>query len=133
MMADKLSFDLVSPERLLLSDDVDMVVVPGKEGDMGIMAGHAPIMTVLRPGVIDVEEGGRSKERYFVRGGFAEVTAGGLTLLAEHAVPLTDLSAEHLDSEIRNAEEDVEDARTDEKRQRAQERLDHLRDLRKML
>lgn len=132
-MADKLSFDLVSPERLLLSDDVDMVVVPAKEGDMGIMAGHAPIMAVLRPGVIDVEDGGQAKERYFVRGGFAEVTAGGLTLLAEHAVPLTDLSAEHLDGEIKNAEEDVEDASTDEKRQMAQERLDHLRDLRKSL
>ena len=133
MMAEKLSFDLVSPERLLLSDDVDMVVVPSKEGDMGIMSGHAPIMTVLRPGVIDVEEGGQSKERYFVRGGFAEVTAEGLTLLAEHAVPLTDLSAEHLDGEIKNAEEDVEDAQTDEKRQMAQERLDHLRELRKSL
>jgi F-type H+-transporting ATPase subunit epsilon len=132
-MAEKLSFDLVSPERLLLSDDVDMVVVPSKEGDMGIMSGHAPIMTVLRPGVIDVEEGGQSKERYFVRGGFAEVTAEGLTLLAEHAVPLTDLSAEHLDGEIKNAEEDVEDAQTDEKRQMAQERLDHLRELRKSL
>ena len=133
MMAEKLSFDLVSPERLLLSDDVDMVVIPGKEGDVGIMAGHAPIMAVLRPGVIDVEDGGQSKERYFVRGGFAEVTAEGLTLLAEHAVPLTDLSAEHLDSEIKNAEEDVEDAQTDEKRQMAQERLDHLRELRKSL
>ena len=79
-MAEKLSFDLVSPERLLLSEDVDMVVVPGVEGDMGIMGGHAPVMSTLRPGVIDVDVQGQPQRRYFVRGGFAEVTPAGLTI-----------------------------------------------------
>ncbi|MBX3509442.1 MAG: F0F1 ATP synthase subunit epsilon [Parvibaculum sp.] len=129
-MAEKLNFDLVSPERLLLSEKVDMVTVPGAEGDMGIMAGHAPAMSTLRPGVIGVQVEGQPERRYFVRGGFAEVTPAGLTVLAEHTVPLAELDAEALAREIANAEEDVADAKSDEARQRAQEKLDQLKSLR---
>ncbi|MBO6633362.1 F0F1 ATP synthase subunit epsilon [Parvibaculum sp.] len=132
-MAEKLSFDLVSPERLLLSEEVDMVVLPGAEGDMGIMGGHAPVMSTLRPGVIDVDVQGQPQRRYFVRGGFAEVTPAGLTILAEHTVPLAELDTAALDREIGNAEEDVADAKTDAKRQAAQEKLDHLKQLRQAI
>ena len=132
-MADKLHFDLVSPERLLLSEGVDMVTVPGKEGDFGVLAGHAPVMTTLRPGVINVDDAGKTQQRIFVRGGFAEVTPKGLTILAENAIPLEELDAAMLDQEIQNAQEDVTDAKTDETRQSAQEKLDHLKQLREAL
>ena len=132
-MADKLQFDLVSPERLLLSEGVDMVTVPGKEGDFGVLAGHAPVMTTLRPGVINVDDAGKSQQRIFVRGGFAEVTPKGLTILAEKAIPMEDLDASMLDQEIQNAQEDVNDAKSDDARQSAQEKLDHLKQLREAL
>jgi F-type H+-transporting ATPase subunit epsilon len=132
-MADKLHFDLVSPERLLLSESVDMVTVPGKEGDFGVLAGHAPVMTTLRPGVINVDDAGKAQQRIFVRGGFAEVTPAGLTILAEHAVQLAELDEAALDAEIGNAEEDVADAKSDEARLAAQEKLDNLKQLRQSL
>jgi F-type H+-transporting ATPase subunit epsilon len=132
-MADKLHFDLVSPERLLLSEGVDMVTVPGKEGDFGVLAGHAPVMTTLRPGVINVDDAGKAQQRIFVRGGFAEVTPKGLTILAENAIPLAELDEAKLDQEIANAQEDVSDAKSDETRQAAQEKLDHLKQLRQAL
>ena len=131
-MAGKLTFELVSPERLVMSVEVDRVTVPGTEGDFGVMAGHAPFMTTLRPGVVDVEDG-REETRLFVRGGFAEVNAAGLTLLAEHALPLAELDAAALEREIGNAEEDVADAQTDAARTRAEMRLNHLKQLRDAL
>ena len=129
-MAEKLSFDLVSPERLLLSEAVDLVTVPGAEGDMGIMGGHAPVMTTLRPGVVGVQVEGQAERRFFVRGGFAEVTPEGLTILAEYTVPLDELDSAALEREIADAEEDLADAKTDERRQVAQDKLDHLKALR---
>ncbi|MGV8997252.1 MAG: F0F1 ATP synthase subunit epsilon [Parvibaculaceae bacterium] len=132
-MADKLHFDLVSPERLLLSESVDMVTVPGKEGEFGVLAGHAPLMATLRPGVINVDIEGQPQQRIFVRGGFAEVNAKGLTILAEYAVPLADLDAAVLDKAITDAQEDVTDAKTDETRQAAQEKLDQLKQARQSI
>jgi F-type H+-transporting ATPase subunit epsilon len=129
----KLHFDLVSPERLLLSTDVDQVDVPGSEGDFGVLAGHAPVMTTLKPGVLTVMEQGKGAEKYFVRGGFAEVTLQGLTVLAEEAMPLADLDRAALEQRVKNAEEDVADAKDDATRRRAQERLDQLRELRSAL
>jgi F-type H+-transporting ATPase subunit epsilon len=125
----KLAFDLVSPERRLMSAEADMVTVPGAEGDMGIMAGHAPVITTLRPGVVAIAGASEGPDRIFVRGGFAEVTPQGLTVLAEEAIPLEDLDAEALAREMKDAEEDVADASSDAARQAARERLDHLRDL----
>lgn len=125
----KLAFDLVSPERRLMSDEADMVTVPGADGDLGIMAGHAPLITTLRPGLVEVVGGSGQENRIFVRGGFAEVTPKGLTVLAEVAIPLVDLNAEALAQHIKDLEEDVADAATDEARRGALERLDHLRQL----
>jgi F-type H+-transporting ATPase subunit epsilon len=87
-MADTFTFELVSPERLLSSGQVAMVVVPGSEGDFGVLPGHAPMMSTIRPGVIEVyaSEGTTPSARYEIEGGFAEVTPNGLTILAERAV-----------------------------------------------
>ena len=125
----KLHFDLVSPERLLMSAEVDQVDVPGSEGDLGILANHAPVMTTLRPGVLTIQTQGKPGEKFFVRGGFAEVTASGLTVLAEEAMPLAELDQAALDQRIRNAEEDVADAKEPAARERAQETLNRLREL----
>lgn len=124
-----LRFELVSPERLLLSAEVESVQIPGTEGEMGIFPGHAPVLSTLRPGVVTVTRDGSKSDRIFVRGGFAEVNPQGLTVLAETAIPLGELDAETLAQEVRNAEEDVADAQDDETRRRAQENLDHLRAL----
>ncbi len=127
-MADRLTFELVSPERLLLSAQVDMVVVPGTEGEFGVLAGHAPLVSTLRPGVISVHDE-KATRRIFVRGGFAEVTAAGLTVLAEEAIDLADLDRAGLEARIRDAEEDVADAKSDTARASAQAQLESLRAL----
>jgi F-type H+-transporting ATPase subunit epsilon len=124
-----LHFELVSPERLLLSEDVAEVDIPGTEGDMGILPGHAPVLSTLRPGVITVTRDGGQKDRIFVRGGFAEVNPQGLTVLAETAIPLDELEAATLAQHVKDLEEDVADAQDDETRRRAQESLDHLKAL----
>ena len=91
-MADFFSFELVSPERLLLSKDASMVVIPGAEGDFGVLVGHTPLISALRPGVIDVYVGDTVDERIFVAGGFAEVTGARCTVLAEEAVPIDEIN-----------------------------------------
>jgi F-type H+-transporting ATPase subunit epsilon len=131
-MAGKLHFDLVSPERLLLSEDVDMVVAPGVEGEFGVLLGHAPLVTVLRPGVVSVHDE-KAVRRIFVRGGFAEVNAAGLTVLAEEAFDLAEVNAEALNQRIKNAEEDLADAQTDAARTAAQANLEGLRVIRDSL
>ena len=125
-MADTITFDLVSPERLLLSTDADMVTIPGADGYMGVMPGHMPLVSTLRPGMIDVQAGGRN-ERFFIRGGFAEVSATKLTVLAEEAIPMSEMDIAVLDQRIRDAEEDLAAAKTDQERHRAAEMLDDLR------
>jgi F-type H+-transporting ATPase subunit epsilon len=132
-MAELFKFELVSPEDLLLSQDVQQVLVPGTEGNFTVLPAHAPVLSTLRPGVLDVVDESGREERIYVRGGVAEVNPKGLTVLAEEAVPLAELSPEMLAQQIRNAEEDVADATEDEKRRRAQESLDHLRDLQRAL
>jgi F-type H+-transporting ATPase subunit epsilon len=124
-----LHFELVSPERLLLSEDVAEVEIPGTDGDMGILPGHAPVLSTLRPGVLTVIRSGGARDRIFVRGGFAEVNPQGLTVLAETAIPLAELDAAAIAQQVKNAEEDLADAKDDETRRRAQESLDHLRAL----
>lgn len=119
-MADKLALELVSPERLLVSAEADMVVVPGGEGDFGVLAGHAPVISSVRPGVVEVHDEGSETERIFVTGGFAEVTAEGLTVLAEDAVPVAEMDRKDLEQRLRNAQEDLEDAETDEATHKAQ-------------
>lgn len=132
-MSDKISFDLVSPERLLLSAEAEMVTLPGTEGYFGVLAGHAPVISTLRPGVIDVKGGPEGGRRFFVSAGFAEVTAEKLTVLAEEAIPMESVDAAVLDRRIANAEEDILQAKTGEARAKAVIALDSLKQLRAAL
>jgi F-type H+-transporting ATPase subunit epsilon len=133
-MADKIAFEIVSPERLLVSDAADMVTVPGAEGDFGVMAGHMPLISTLRPGVIDVRGAETNGDmRLFVLGGFAEANPDRLTVLAEEAIPMAQIDAAALEQRIRNTEEDLVLLKNEADRARAAEQLDHLRLLRAAL
>ena len=126
-MADKkIAFDLVSPERLLLSAEADMVTVPGTEGYMGVMAGHAPLVSTLRAGMIDVQKDG-TDDRYFIRGGFVEVNAEKIIVLADEAIPMAEFDLAVLDQRIKDAEEDLVAAKDDVERARVSELIDDLR------
>jgi len=103
-------FELVSPEKLLLSEEVEMVVIPGAEGDFGVLPGHTPVISTVRPGIIHIFEGGSVKTRIFIAGGFAEVTAERCTVLAEEAIPLDDIVREDVEKALQDAIEDVSDA-----------------------
>ncbi len=109
--SDKVAFELVSPERVLASVAADMVVVPGEDGDFGVLANHAPLLSLLRPGVISVYQGQQAEQRVFVEGGFAEVNPRGLIVLAEAAAPMAELSLEGARQDLRDAEEDLADTR----------------------
>lgn len=123
-MADNLHFELVSPERLLRSGDVHMVVVPGTEGDFGVLAGHAPFMSTIRPGAIEVYESASSPAtRIFIDGGFAEVNDSGLTILAENAVPVAEIKADEVSKKLADAREDVRLAKTDAERAVAEKQV----------
>ena len=106
-MADQVQFELVSPERLLISEPVDMVVVPGTEGDFGVLPGHAPLISTVRPGMIETYAGKTVKERIFVAGGFAEVKRERCTVLAEEAIALDDLERGAVEAQLRTAREDL--------------------------
>ncbi len=128
-MAEKLHFSLVSPERSLASLDVDMVEAPGVEGVFGVMPNHAPFMTVLAPGVV-VYRQGSEETRIFVRGGFAEVTPAGLTILAEEAIPVKEFDRDEILRRIKDCEQDLADADTmPETRRHAEIELAHLKEI----
>lgn len=104
----QLHFELVTPEKLLRSEAVYMVVVPGTEGDFGVLAGHAPFMSTIRPGAISIfRTEGAAPERIFIDGGFAEVNDKGLTILAEGATPVSDVDPTKVERDLSNAREDV--------------------------
>ena len=124
-----LHFELVSPSRLLFSGEVDQVIVPGTEGEMTVLPGHAPLLSTLRPGVVVVQKTSGASDRIFVRGGLAEINPRGLTILAEVAIPLAELNTAALGAQIKDAEEDVADAKSDEARRKASENLEHLKAL----
>ena len=128
-MADQVEFELVSPERLLLSQPVDMVVVPGGDGDFAVLPGHALLMTTVRNGVIDMYEGDEISARIFVAGGFAEVTAERCTVLAEEAIPLADIGRGEAESRLKDAELAVDDASDDDDRAAAEAKLEIARAL----
>ena len=128
-----LHFELVSPARLLFSGDVASVTLPGTEGEMGIYPGHSPILSTLKPGVVTVYKDGGSTDRIFVKGGMVEVNPQGLTLLAEVAIPMAELDAAALARQIRNAEEDLADAKPGEAQRKASETLEHLKALQSAL
>ena len=100
-----INLEIVSPEKLLMSRDVDMVVIPASEGDMGVLEGHAPMMVALRGGVVSLYEGDRITESLFVAGGFAEVTPERCTVLAGEAMPVNELERAEGEKRIRDAEE----------------------------
>ncbi|MEP3248261.1 MAG: F0F1 ATP synthase subunit epsilon [Sneathiella sp.] len=125
-MAETVTMDLVSPEKLLLSDAYEMVVVPGSEGDFAVMAGHTPVTSSLRPGVISIFEGDVEKDRIFVNGGFAQIADDKLTVLAEEAIHVADLDRANLEQRIQDASEDIEDAKDDETMRKAQESKEQL-------
>ena len=127
-MAGTFRFELVSPERVLLSVDADQVVVPGDDGDFAVLAGHAPVISTLRPGVLDVTAGSVRK-RLFVKSGFVEVDPSRLTVLAETAYDLDDISAAIMAEELKTAEAELAAAKDDSSKRRADTLVSELRRL----
>jgi len=127
------SFELVSPDKLLFKGDAESVLVPGSEGDFLVLRDHAPVMTSLRPGLVEVDEGGGKRERYFVRGGFADANPAGLILLADTAVPAHELTPEWIAGQITTAETELQGAEDEATKLKAQGRLDRLRELKDSL
>lgn len=128
-MAQTFTFELVSPEKVLLSGQAEQVLLPGSEGDMTILPNHAPLISTLRPGVIDVVGAADGRARIFVRQAFAQVEPDRLTVLAEKAYNVADLKGETLAAEISAAEQDLKDAKTDEQRLVANQALSALASL----
>jgi F-type H+-transporting ATPase subunit epsilon len=118
-------FELTSPEQLIFSGEVEHVVVPGSEGEFGVLADHAPLIAMLRPGILTIL--GPDERRFVVRGGFAEVNPKGLTVLADFAAPVEELDRDVLAGQIKDLEEDVADATEGHLRDRAAQRLEQLR------
>lgn len=127
-MAEKLHFELVSPERLLRSDEVTMVVVPGSEGDFGVLAGHAPLMSTIRPGAITIyaNDMDHVTARVFIDGGFAEVGDNGLTILAESAVPVEEIDVTGVAKELAEARAEASSARSDAEKALAEKRVERF-------
>lgn len=127
-MAEPFAFEFVSPEQLILSGEATEVQVPGTDGEFTVMANHAPVMSTIKPGIVGVTLANGEMSKFFVRGGFADVSQAGLTVLAEQAVNLADLDMADVDQQIKNLQEDVADADSDEKRAKAQSALDQLQE-----
>lgn len=125
-MAVNFKFELVSPERVLISEDVEHVVLPGIEGDMGVLAGHAPFVVTLRPGIITVS-GGDSPRKVYVKDGFGEFTPDTLNVLAEHAVNLSGAEAGVVDGLIKDAQTSLEEAKDDAERFLASSAIEALK------
>ncbi|MGF9565704.1 F0F1 ATP synthase subunit epsilon [Neorhizobium sp. JUb45] len=113
-MADTFNFELVSPERLLVSEQVSEVVIPATLGEMTVLANHAPTMTTIKPGIVTVKLASGQTEKYAVIGGFADILPTGCTLLAEAALPLQALTREKLQSRIEHAQKELDNADSDE-------------------
>jgi F-type H+-transporting ATPase subunit epsilon len=122
-------FELVSPEKLIFSGEVEQVDVPGEEGEFGVLAGHAPYIATLKPGMLRIYRGSGAPQRIVVRGGFAEVGPTGLTVLAEQAMPAEDFDPMMIADAIKDAEEDIADAKSDLARDKARQKLEQLQTL----
>ena len=125
-------FELVSPERLVYAGEVSQVDVPGEEGEFGILAGHAPYIATLKPGLLTIHGAGEP-QRIVVRGGLAEMGPTGLTVLAEQAVPVAEIDAAMIAQAIKDSEEDIADADNDMSRDKARARLEQLQTLKSAL
>jgi F-type H+-transporting ATPase subunit epsilon len=126
----KISFQLVMPEREVLATEADMVVVPGSEGDFGVLHGHAPLISTVRPGVLEVIQDNKVERRFMV-GGFAEVTPERCTVLADEAVPFEQVTPEQLAERERAAERELADAATDAEKAAAEKELAVAKELRR--
>ncbi|MDP7547016.1 MAG: F0F1 ATP synthase subunit epsilon [Alphaproteobacteria bacterium] len=122
-MADKVAFELVSPDRLLMSVEADAVAMPGMEGDFGVLAGHAPLISALRAGVIEVEGAADSPDRIYIAGGFAEIAADRLVVLAEEAVVVADMDRSDLEQRVQEANEELTAAEEGEQRRLAEAKV----------
>jgi len=130
-MADTLQLELVSPAKLLMSDAVGMVVVPGIEGYFGVLPDHMPLLSTLRPGVVSVHDGltDEPSKRFFVAGGFAEVNPEGCTLLVDDAIPVEELTAEVIAERRAKAEENLQNAESDDERAAAEKALEAIAEM----
>ena len=126
-MAGEFTFELVSPERVLMSESVEHVVLPGSEGELGVLADHAPAVVALKPGFIRVLSGSTVARRIYVRGGFAEVNAEAVTVLAEHALDMDNADSDAISAELAIAEKNLADASDDNAEFLAQAAVDALR------
>jgi F-type H+-transporting ATPase subunit epsilon len=123
MMADKVDFELVSPEQLLFSGEVDMAVLPASEGDMGVLPGHSPVIATIRPGTICLYDGNSVDKRLFVAGGFLEVTEERCTVLADSAIPIEEIDTAKTEREVSDLGDDVRAAKDDAEREKAEQAL----------
>lgn len=119
-MADTLKLELVSPERLLLSEQVEMVIVPGAEGVFGVLPSHAPTISILKPGFVQAYKGGAVAESFFVTGGFAEVTSTTCTVLVDEAIPQGTLTRDYAAQRLAAAKSRLDQAANDDDRRLAQ-------------
>ena len=125
-MAESFNFELVSPEQLLLSAKVTEIVLPGSDGEMTVMANHSPVMTTIRPGVVTVKQESGETQKFVVFGGFADILPTGCTLLAESAVPMSEINRETLQKRIDTAKSDISAATTDEHKTKLEQFLAEL-------
>ena len=123
-MAETTEFELVTPERLVFTERAEMVVVPGSEGLFAAMPRHSPFISTLKPGVLEVYEGGKVKQRIFVAGGFAELTPERLTVLAERALPVAEIDRSAVEQRIKDLRDDLAAARSDGEKKTVQEAID---------
>ncbi len=128
-MADSFNFELVSPERLLVSAEVVSVSIPGADGEMTVMAHHAPVMTTIKPGIVTVGSADGNSEQYVVFGGFADILPEGCTLLAESAIHVNELNKDDLDQRIAAARSELDDAQHHEHRSKLEEFIYQLTSL----
>jgi F-type H+-transporting ATPase subunit epsilon len=128
-MADKVAFELVSPDRLLMSVEADAVAMPGMEGDFGVLPGHAPVISALRAGIIEVEGAADSPDRIYIAGGFAEISADRLVVLAEEAVVVSDMDRANLEQRIQEANEELAAAEDGEPRRLTEGKIAVLQEM----
>jgi len=114
-MADKVTFELVSPSALVSSEEVDMVVVPGSEGDFGVLPGHTPFLTTVRPGIVDIHNDGVITKSLFVEAGFSEATPERCTVLADHALDLAEITPDQVEAHLNQARAALDGADEDGK------------------
>jgi len=127
-MAD-FNFELVSPERVLMSESIEHVVLPGSEGQLGVLAGHVPTIVKLQPGMINIISGTSVVRKIYIRGGFADINAQDVTVLAEHAVDIETAESDAISAELAIAEKSLAEAQTDDERYIARLSVDTLQSL----